>query len=306
MLASSTHDTKRSEDVRARLSLLSEIPAKWEAALKEWSALNKNFKTATCPDANTEYLIYQTMIGAWPLGKDRLLPYMEKATREAKRKTSWLAPNEDFEKATARFIESLYSNEPFLKSLEAFVEELIIPGRINSLAALLLKLTSPGVPDIYQGTEIWNLSLVDPDNRRPVNYAERRRLLREVKRLSVAEIMNRMDDGLPKLWTIYQTLCTRHQRTASFGKLGAYSPIYAEGQLRDCVVAYQRASDVVAIVPRLVMKTLATGWGDTSLSVPAGDWLNVLSGEQLTGGKVELVKLLDAFPIALLIKRVDV
>ena len=301
MLASSTHDTKRSEDVRARLSLLSEIPADWEKALKEWAGMNDQFKIKTCPDTNTEYLIYQTMIGAWPIEKERLLPYLEKATREAKRKTNWLAPNEAFESAMKNFVEKLYSHEPFLKSLEAFVSRLLTPGRINSLSATLLKLTSPGVPDTYQGTELWDLSLVDPDNRRPVDYETRRKLLREMKDMQAADVMKRMDDGLPKLWTIYKTLGVRTERRDSFGERGTYKPIQAEGELRQSVVSYGRADDVVVVVPRLVMKTL-NGWGDTSISLPSGEWTNVLSGEKLAGGKLELGHLLDAFPVALLIQ----
>ena len=301
MLASSTHDTKRSEDVRARLSLLSEIPADWEKALKEWAGMNDQFKIKTCPDTNTEYLIYQTMIGAWPIEKERLLPYLEKATREAKRKTNWLAPNEAFESAMKNFVEKLYSHEPFLKSLEAFVSRLLTPGRINSLSATLLKLTSPGVPDTYQGTELWDLSLVDPDNRRPVDYETRRKLLSEMKDMQVGEVMKRMDDGLPKLWTIYKTLRVRTERRDSFGERGTYKPIQAGGELRQSVVSYGRADDVVVVVPRLVMKTL-NGWGDTSISLPSGEWTNVLSGEKLAGGKLELGHLLDAFPVALLIQ----
>lgn len=305
MLASSTHDTKRSEDVRARLSSLSEIPGEWEAALKEWAELNEQFKTSTCPDRNTEYLIYQTMIGAWPIETDRLLPYLEKATREAKRKTTWLSPNEGFETATKNFVEKLYTHSAFLKSLEAFVARVLTPGRINSLAATLIKLTSPGVPDTYQGMELWDLSLVDPDNRRPVNYETRRNLLAQVKTLSGgADAMKLMDEGMPKLWTIYKALEVRRRFRASFGADGTYKPIFAEGKLRDCVVSYGRADDVVVVVPRLVMKTM-DGWHDTTVNLPAGEWTNVLSGEKLKGGKVELGHLLDAFPVALLIKGID-
>jgi (1->4)-alpha-D-glucan 1-alpha-D-glucosylmutase len=303
MLASSTHDTKRSEDVRARLSLLSEIPIDWEEAVHGWAVANKTLKTKTCPDTNTEYLIYQTMVGAWPIEKERLLAYMEKATREAKRKTSWLAPNDDFEKATAKFVEGMYANKAFLASLEAFAGRLVTPGRINSLAATLLKLTSPGVPDIYQGTEIWDLSLVDPDNRRPVNYQVRRSLLEELKHMEPQAVIARMDEGMPKLWTIYQALKARRQRPDSFGAKGTYTPVQAEGGQRACVVAYQRAGDVMVVVPRLWMRASAGGWGDTSIAIAAGKWSNVLSGEAHAGGNTALSQLLSAFPVALLIKQ---
>ena len=298
MLASSTHDTKRSEDVRARISLLSEIPAEWEKTIQDWSALSQ---TAS-PDRNTEYLIYQTLVGTWPIEKDRLLAYLEKATREAKRKTSWLSPNEEFEKATRYFVEGLYANKQFLKNLEDFVARLVTPGRINSLSATLLKLTSPGVPDTYQGTEIWDLSLVDPDNRRPVGYGVRRKLLSELKSLSAAEIMNRIDDGLPKLWTIYQTLKVRRAHVASFGKEGDYNPVYAEGPMRKCVVAYTRSNDVMVVAPRLSLKIEREGWGNTAISLPPGEWNNVLSGRRFTAGSTPVAHLLDAFPVALLIK----
>ena len=302
MLASSTHDTKRSEDIRARLSLLSEIPLEWEAALKNWSGMNEKLKTGTCPDPNTEILIYQTLIGAWPLEKERMLKYLEKAIREAKRKTSWLAPNADFEKATFGFAEQLYTNQSFIESLEAFVQKLIAPGRINSLSATLLKLTSPGVPDTYQGTELWDLSLVDPDNRRPVDYKKRRRLLEEMKGLSAAKIMQHMDDGMPKLWTIYQSLRVRREHAESFGADGTYKPIQAQGELRECVVSYARANDIVVVAPRLVMRT-EKGWGNTSIPLPPGAWTNVLSGDKLTGEETKISDLLNTFPVALLVQN---
>lgn len=299
VLASSTHDTKRSEDVRARLSLLSEIPDEWEKTLKELAKLNRT----TGVDRNTEYLIYQTMIGSWPIDQKRLLAYAEKAGRESKRKTSWLAPNEEFEKTVAKFIGDLYTNSEFMAALEKFAGQLIEPGRVNSLAALLLKLTAPGVPDIYQGTELWDLSLVDPDNRRPVDYQQRRALLRELAGMSAQEVMNRMDEGLPKMWTIHQTLKARHKNKESFGAEASYIPIVAKGALHDCMVAYRRSTNIVVAVPRLVMKIARQGWGDTSLEVPQGRWTNVLSGATLEGGAIRSSQLLDAFPVALLIKE---
>ena len=304
MLASSTHDTKRSEDVRARLSLLSEIPHEWEKILQEWSSLNKGFKTGTCPDTNTEYLIYQTMLGAWPLEKDRLIQYLEKATREAKRKTSWLAPNQEFEKATNSFVESLYASKAFMKSLEGFVENLVGPGRINSLAATLLRFTSPGVPDTYQGTEIWDLSLVDPDNRRPVNYAGRRDLLEKMKGLTVSGITRHMDDGMPKLWTIYKTLQIRREHPDCFGAEGHYTPLVAEGELHDSVLAFGRGRNVVVVVPRLVIRT-QKGWGSTSLKLPPGRWNNALSNSPAGADRVEIGQLFEAFPVALLVREAN-
>jgi (1->4)-alpha-D-glucan 1-alpha-D-glucosylmutase len=305
MLASSTHDTKRSEDVRARISLLSEIPAEWEKTLSEWGANHAEFKAGGSPDANTEYLIYQTMIGAWPIEKDRLLAYMEKAMREAKNKTSWMAPNEEFEKGTQGFIDRLYSSKLFVQSLETLVARLLTPGRLNSLSATLLKLTSPGIPDIYQGTEIWDLSLVDPDNRRPVDYKRRRSLLEELRTLKPAGIMQRMNDGLPKLWTLTQALKLRGDHPDYFNAKGEYTPVQAEGSMRASIVAYLRGQKAMVVAPRLVMKITAGGWGDTSINVPPGHWKNLLSGEPVKGGKVAILQLLDTFPVALLIHETD-
>ena len=181
MLASSTHDTKRSEDVRARINLLSEIPDRWSAAVNRWAELNHRYRRDDLPDRNAEYLLYQTLVGAWPIETDRIVAYMEKASREAKTHTSWTHPNPVYEDALRAFIQGILNHPPFTTDLEGFVKPLVEPGRINSLAQTLLKLTAPGVPDFYQGTELWDLSLVDPDNRRPVDYQKRRRLLAKMK-----------------------------------------------------------------------------------------------------------------------------
>ncbi len=230
MLASSTHDSKRSEDVRARISLLSEMPERWSAAIERWAARNAKHKRDAAPDRNTEYLLYQTMLGAWPIETERLIAYMEKACREAKQQTSWLSPNKEFEQATREFISKLYEDEAFRRDFEEFVEPLIEPGRINSLSQLLLKLTSPGVPDLYQGTELWDLSLVDPDNRRPVDYDLRRRLLCDLQELTVERVWERIEEGLPKLWTVYHTLRVRHERAAAFGREGVYTAALGAGR----------------------------------------------------------------------------
>ena len=216
MLASSTHDTKRSEDVRARLSVLSEMPARWERIIRRWTKRNDPQKTNNLPDRNTEYFLYQTMIGAWPIEPDRLLPYMEKACREAKLQTSWVAPNEPFETATQNFINSIYEDAQFLEEVNRFVDDLLEPGRINSLATTLLKLTAPGIPDLYQGSELWDLSLVDPDNRRPVDYERRRELLNEMKGLNVEQVKQRSDEGLPKLWVVHHALRARREHPDVF------------------------------------------------------------------------------------------
>ncbi len=301
MLTSSTHDTKRSEDVRARIDLLSEMPERWEEAVHRWEQMNRKYKKHDYPDRNTEYLLYQSMIGAWPIGTDRLLPYIQKATREAKQHTNWLAPNKEFEEATVAFIEAIYQDEAFRRDFEGFVQPLVEPGRINSLSQLLLKLTSPGIPDTYQGTELWDLSLVDPDNRRPVDYALRRHLLSELPKLKVEDVWKRIDEGLPKMWTFYQAVRVRREQPQAFGTDSGYTALWAKGEKADSAVAYRRGESVIAIVPRLVMK-LGGNWGDTSLEVPSGNWRDQLSGGVVKGGSVKLAEALARFPIALLVR----
>ncbi len=302
MLASSTHDTKRSEDVRARINLLSEMPAEWKQAVERWSAANSKYKTGGCPDRNTEYLLYQTMLGAWPISIDRIQVYMEKACREAKQHTSWLNQNETFESATREFMSALYKDRGFLEDFENFANTLVEPGRINSLSQLLLKLTSPGVPDIYQGNELWALDLVDPDNRRPVDYDVRRGLLTELPGLTVKQVWERIDEGLPKLWTIYHALRTRRRYPASFGEHSPYTPLHATGTKSGHLVGYLRGKTVAVLVPRLVWK-LGGDWLDTQIEIPAGNWRNVLSQKKFSGGRLEVGRLLAEFPIALLIKQ---
>ena len=241
------------------------------------------------------------MLGAWPIDTDRLLPYMEKAGREAKQHTSWVSPNKEFEDSTRHFINSLYEDDEFRNDFESFVQPLIEPGRINSLAQTLLKLTSPGVPDLYQGTELWDLSLVDPDNRRAVDYDLRRRLLRELHRSRVEEVFKRMDEGVPKLWTIHHAIRVRQERAAVFSDDGLYTPLRAEGKKSDHLVAYMRGDSVVVMAPRLVLK-LNGSWGDAWLEVPSGKWRNRLSGSVFTGGKLQIGEVLNPFPVALLLK----
>ena len=302
MLGSSTHDTKRSEDVRARLNLLSEIPVEWEKVLHRWRDLNAPLKTDNMPDPNTEYFLYQTWIGAWPIESDRLLPYMEKATREAKAQTSWLAPDNAFENALKKFIEGLYGSAEFQRELKEFVKRLTEPGRVNSLAQLLLKLTAPGVPDTYQGCELWDLSLVDPDNRRPVDYDLRRKLLTELSRLSIEDILKRTDEGLPKLLVTYATLQLRNSEPESFGSDAAYHVIQASGSKAEHLVGVRRGKDIIVLVPRLVMK-LDGAWEDTSVEIPEGKWKNVFTNEDFISGVRSVSELLRKFPVALLARE---
>ncbi len=302
MLATSTHDTKRSEDLRARISLLSEMPEEWAEAVQRWSALNKQFKSGDYPDPNTEYLLYQTMMGAWPISAERLQQYMEKATRESKRITSWISPDEAFDKALQNFIEQVSKHEPFLQDLEKFVHPLIVPGRVSSLAQVLLKMTAPGIPDLYQGSEIWDLSLVDPDNRRPVDYDLRRRLLAELPSLNAESIWQRQEEGLPKLWLIHQCLLTRREHGRYFGKEGNYARLNAKGRAADHVAAFTRGNGAVVVVPRLILN-LQAQWADTSIDLPEGRWKNQFTNEVFEGGEKRIADLFAKFPVSLLVRE---
>ncbi|MBS3800174.1 MAG: malto-oligosyltrehalose synthase, partial [Thioalkalivibrio sp.] len=205
----------------------------------------------------------------------------------------------DYEQAVRDFALALLDDREFTEALEAFVKPLVSPGRLNSLAQTLIKCTAPGVPDIYQGTELWNLSLVDPDNRRPVDFEQRRGLLAELDVLSPAEILARADTGLPKLWVLREALALRRRRSEAFAADSSYDPITAHGARAGHAVAYLRGGQVLTVVPRLVLG-LAGDWRDTVLPLPAGRWRNRLSGELLEAGPIRMADLLAPFPVALL------
>ncbi len=305
MLTLSTHDTKRSADVRARLALLSEIPGRFAEAVAEWASHNKQHRTGPdLPDRNIEWLLYQTLMGAWPLTVERAVAYIEKASKEAKEHTSWIDPDPAYDEALRRFVEGALRDPEFLASLARFTAPLVEPGRVNSLAQTLLELTSPGVPDLYQGSELWDLSLVDPDNRRPVDFALRARLLDEVEAgLSPADAWARPDEGRPKLLLTKRALDLRRRRPECFGAEGAYWPLAAQGPKAAHVVSFARSGAVLTVVPRLVL-SLAGEWGDTTLTLPPGTWLDSLDGSRTVARTVEgtmsVAELLAPFPVALL------
>jgi (1->4)-alpha-D-glucan 1-alpha-D-glucosylmutase len=309
MTTLSTHDTKRSDDVRARLAVLSEIPEEFGEALERWSRRNNELraelKLGEYPDRNTEYMLYQTLIGSWPITVERVQEYMLKAAREAKQKTTWTANNGAFEDALHKFIAAILQHREFVTDLEQFVERVQDAGRTNSLAQTLLKHTAPGVPDLYQGSEIWDLSLVDPDNRRPIDYRLRAKLLHEIRRMpadkGAAEAMRRADEGLPKLWTIHHALCLRRERPEAFGVEAGYQPLRIAGKKAAHGIAYLRGNDVATIVPRWTAR-LSGRWDGTTVELPPGRWTNRLTGASLNSGAIEMGEILRNFPVALLVK----
>ncbi len=266
MSASTTHDTKRSEDVRARINVLSELPAEWAASVRSWSELTLRHKgtvqgVGEVPLANEEYFIYQTLVGIWPLNLtgpapaeliQRVTAYVLKAAKESKLYTSWTEPNEQYEKALLRYVEAIMVDEKFLGAFLPLQEHVSDCGRWNALAQLVLKLTLPGVPDIYQGTELWSFSLVDPDNRRPVDYAARRKTLKQLQQTTaggpaaITELIktlaarNDEESGALKL-LLTSTLLRYRRDNKDLFSFGTYLPFTASGPRAQNVVGFMRA-----------------------------------------------------------------
>jgi (1->4)-alpha-D-glucan 1-alpha-D-glucosylmutase len=302
MVTLTTHDTKRAEDVRARLAVLSELSREFESALIRWSEMNEVYRNEGFPDRNTEYLYYQTLIGAWPLSPERAIAYMEKATREAKQQTSWTHPIEKFEQALRGFIDQTLASVAFVAEMEAMVKKIQTAGRTNSLAQTLLKYTVPGVPDLYQGSELWDHRLVDPDNRTPVDFNQRRELLAAMKAMSVDKVLEHMEEGAPKLWVIHHALQMRNQHPECFGDAGDYEPLMARGDMRDHVVAFLRGGRIVTVVPRLTVG-VESGWQRAEIVVPPGKWRNLLAGCSVGEGQCRMADLFSLFPVALLVRE---
>ena len=310
--ATSTHDTKRSEDVRARIHVISELTDDWIDAVRTWSTMNAPAHEHGAPDPNVELLIYQTLVGMWPLDaeervtvQERLVQYLEKAVREAKTYTSWLTPNTMYEQGVRSFACSLLKNESFCASFESIQRRIAFHGFLNGLSQTVLKITSPGVPDFYQGTELWDLSLVDPDNRRPVDYERRSSMLRKLKAsaerdaLDVATMLRRWGDGRAKMYVTWKTLALRNRRAESFGR-GRYQPIDAGPN----VVAFRRGDDVIVAVPRLVTHVsdqlpIGEVWKDASIAA-GGKWTNIFTGDPLEGDSLPLSQVFAKFPVAAL------
>jgi len=285
MTTLSTHDTKRAEDIRARLAVLAERPGDWAAAVDGWHDLLHGLLHGHQVDRAAEYLIWQTLVGAWPISEQRLREYLTKAMREAKTHTTWTDQNEDYEDAVLSYAEAARTTAP----VGDFVAAIAPDARVNSLATKLIQLTMPGVPDVYQGCELASYALVDPDNRRPVDYGARRDLL--------ASLDSRPASGLDgeKLLVTSRALRLRRDHPEWFA--GSYEPVEVTGAARECVTSFCRGGEVVVVAGRLPA-TLRKygGWGDTQLRMPEGDWSDVL-----TGNKYEGLAALQ-LPVALLVR----
>jgi (1->4)-alpha-D-glucan 1-alpha-D-glucosylmutase len=293
LLATSTHDTKRSEDVRARIAAISELPDRWTACVMRWRERSRPFWGDTRPDRTFEYAAWQTLAGAWPLPLDRAKSWAEKSTREARQRTSWRKPDGTYEAARDAWLERVYADGDLIAEITQLAAALQPIGDRNALAQLLVKLTAPGIPDIYQGTELRDDSLVDPDNRRPVDLARRHAAL-----AALVEPPADLDGA--KLWTIRRVLELRRAEPTRFD--GTYQPLAAHGPHAHRAFAFVRKSGdatSITIVPRLSAN--ADRWRDTTLSIPPGRWKNVLTHEILDGGPLPLSTLWARFPTALLV-----
>ncbi|WP_410051014.1 malto-oligosyltrehalose synthase [Acidiferrimicrobium sp. IK] len=326
LLATSTHDTKRSEDVRARLSILAEQPAMWASVVERWCEANAG-RDAPPPDRSTEWLLYQTLVGAWPIDAARLKEYMGKATREAKLHTSWTDPDEFYDSALEALIDEMLADAAFVADVDAVVERIRRPGWAVALGQKLLTLTAPGVPDLYQGSESWDLSLVDPDNRRPVDYAKRRRLLERARAVLPGEVgpgagrdsggaggpdeplgvaalwAEEQGEGTTKVAVVHAALAVRADRPEAFGPgaAGRYSPLVASGPAAAHIVGFCRGGQVISLATRLPTALDAGGgWRGTTLTLPPGRWIDRLTGAAWEG-TVALGEMLSGLPVALLV-----
>jgi len=350
MTTTATHDTKRGEDARTRISAVSEMPGEWQRAVSEWMRLNARHRGkvggAWAPDRNDEYLFYQALVGMWPAEAmhapvpdrapdavvQRVNAYMQKAAREAKVHTSWIDEDQEYGHAVAHFVEQALGGRHSARFLRAFVpfqRRLARAGMVSSLAQLVLKLASPGVPDTYQGNEIWDFNLVDPDNRRPVDFEHRRHLLERVLPLvesieggaaptqEVASLVEHWEDGAIKMFVTSAGLRFRRRHPGVMLD-GGYLPLQSEGPAADRLVAFARPhplGTLIAVVPRLVVsltsadRPLPVGdatWGDTRVLLPpelrAGPYQHLLTGDAVTatGAALPAARLLAASPVALL------
>jgi (1->4)-alpha-D-glucan 1-alpha-D-glucosylmutase len=326
LLATGTHDTKLGEDVRARLYALSEIPHEWNEAIRDWRELNQRHKTIidgrSAPDANEEYRIYQVLLGAWPAHDDlpddtfreRVRDHLRKAVNEARRNTTWIQPNEDWLRAGDHFIDAILNEESgreFLGSFRPRARRLAHLGMVNSLTQIVLKTLSPGVPDFYQGSELWDLSLVDPDNRRPVDYPLRARFAaKPAEELNWVELLRNWRDGEIKLQVTRKLLSLRREYQTVF-QSQSYQPLETSGRFAEHAVAFARSSGGVTVwvvVPRLTSRLgcppLGLVWDDTKVKTPelVGRWRDALTGRTIESApELKLADILVDLPFAVLV-----
>ena len=304
LLATSTHDTKRSEDLRARLSVLAEMPRAWEKAVARWRGHHRHRGSVAPPDGNTEWFAYQSLVGAWPLEADRAVAYLAKATREAKVHTSWTDPDSFYDSQLEQWIRDALADDEFTSELDAFVETIRRPGWAVALAQKLATLTAPGIPDIYQGSECWDFSLVDPDNRRPVDYERRRRLLARSAAVTAVEAWaDEEGSGLTKLVVVGAALAVRREHPEWFGPGidGRYEPLSVTGPTAAHAIAWCRGGGAITVLTRTgTVLDRAGGWGETALSLPPGRFADRLGGGTWEGN-VLLGEVLTGLPVALLV-----
>ncbi|NJY62624.1 malto-oligosyltrehalose synthase [Salinimicrobium sp. CDJ15-81-2] len=325
--ATATHDTKRGEDSRMRIDVLSEIGEEWFENIGQWKKTGENLrKEKNIPDANEEYFIYQMLIGAWPFSGEpgeefleRSTAYLQKVLREAKVNSSWAQPDENYEEQVYDFLKKLVKKDEFLDSFGKFHRKIAAYGAIKSLSQSLLKITAPGIPDVYQGTELWDLSYVDPDNRRPVDYQLRKQYLEEIKAENVHEQLEDLkqdfSSGKIKMFCLHKALQTRKNFKEVFEE-GAYLPLEVKGENAEGIIAFARhyqEKAVIVVVPAMVTKffteELQVKEGlseDLELLIPEelkGDFKNVITGKTISSEDIGLKTIFADFPVALLLKQ---
>ncbi|KAA1397917.1 malto-oligosyltrehalose synthase [Aeromicrobium ginsengisoli] len=289
MTALTTHDTKRSEDTRARMAVLAEVADDFADAVASWT------ERCGIDEPSLNLLAWQTLVGAWPISDERLGDYLLKAARESKLRTTWTEPDEEFEKSVAAWPARV--RDEVGDEVEAFVRRIEWPGWSNSLTQKIVQLTAPGVPDVYQGTELWDFSLVDPDNRRPVDYDLRREMLARFDEGLVPELDV---SGATKLFVVQRALTLRRDRPELFE---GYRSLSADGPAAAHALAYARSEDLVVVGTRLpVGLEAAGGWGDTTLTLGEGEWTDLITGATIAGGVAELSAVLTRYPVALLVR----
>ncbi|MCB1017921.1 MAG: malto-oligosyltrehalose synthase, partial [Acidimicrobiales bacterium] len=300
LVATSTHDSKRSEDARARLALLGEVVDEWTAVVDAVAA-RLGAGPGAPPDGWALLVLCQSLVAAWPVDGKRLSGYLEKAAREAKRRTSWRAPDVEYETGLRAMATAAVDDDEVRGLVTAFVDRLDVAARENGLAQVLAKVALPGIPDVYRGNEAWRYDLTDPDNRRPVDHRAMDRLI-ETARSRRDAPWPEPQPGLAKAWLLVRGLGVRRARAEAFRE--GYAPLLAQGAAADHLFAFVRGHEVVALVPRFPLaRARAGGWRDTTIELPPGRWRDALAGGPTREGEVAVASLLDTFPVGLLVRQ---